>query len=174
MDILKSFLVKDFGIGLILLFTLVVFYEITLKVFYPALHFYENIIKPLLNSTTRMAFCDTIHNNPGFLGGYFISFFVQILMSASCILLRNRIVPDVTLLDVMLICTTPSFVLFVMCAPLYIKEAIDREETSIFYLTYIGQDIIVFASNTIVLGSGGILGFAVIKFFIDSLTEVKP
>jgi len=146
--------------GLILFGGLLAFYFYT-QVFYIALFFTQYSFQEFFNSLTT---------NIGFLIGHFISFLVEIIFCFWSIAIRSKLNQDLSIYDVCIVSLMPGLLVFaylltilaisVIQDPNSVTSALDT------YLPLVRYTCLPALANSLILLTGGLLAWAVIRRLI--------
>lgn len=156
----------DIAAGLILLMSLVIFYEKTV-VFYVLLQIHGLIFGLLLGIVFK--FKETIEDlfkDPPFMIGYFIPLAMELLFSAICIFSRAKLYEIMTLQEVYLICAIPTLVVAVpFFLPILQNLASDYAKS---YIYYDSLNLLGIVLNGIILQVGGQVGWIIFRRYFQS------
>ena len=145
----------DFGMGLLLLISLGLFYESTV-IFYVMLHIHIIVIGYVVGIITN--FWNVIFEfieNPLVIVGYVIPFIVEFLLSAIIIVITFLFNKYITFEDILFIATIPIVILLLPMFFPYLQEFVSSDAKFNIYANF---NILGLLCNTIILFFGGLFG----------------
>lgn len=152
----ESFIL-DFSIGLILFISLWIFYELTV-IFDIMMHIHTVLLFSIVGIFTN--FWEMVYEfifNPLWVLGYIIPFTIQFLLAASCVICRANFNEIISVRDVIIICATPGMMAFLPFVFTDLQKLTSKDAQYNIYKDFFG--VFGLISNTLILISGGLIGF---------------
>ncbi|CBN57034.1 MULTISPECIES: pentapeptide repeat-containing protein [Kamptonema] len=160
--LMSSQLFSNLIVGVALLFKLIIFHRLTFFILTPPLDFFEDIY----SYQKRSGVIDAIAQNSSFLFGYLLVFFFHIIIALISLLLRYFLDSNITIIDVILISMTPAILIYFYEVSVCLTMCVVRKDYANIYSAGLFKNILLLASNTIIIIIGMLMGWFAVNFFI--------